>query len=268
MCTATLLPPTAACTTRLVINRDELHTRAEASPPVERAFGEHSALLPIDPDRGGTWVGVNDLGLVLTLLNLNPLKAIPQPRRARPLRSRGGIIPSLLHLATAAEVADYMLSHDPLSTRPFTLLVTDANDLVSVCCDGREMRPHISTRPSAPLMQTSSGLGDHIIAPARRELGEQWFGDDPTTWPDQQDALHRHHWDDRPHLSILMHREDARTVSITTVEVTPDAVTTRYEPIEVLIDSRDATRPLGLPGMRRVPAIKTMTLDIAAGARG
>jgi len=50
-----------------------------------------------------------------------------------------------------------------------------------------------------------------------------------------QDRFHAHSWPDRPELSVLMSRADARTVSITAVEVLPGhglpSVTMAYTPV-------------------------------------
>ena len=46
----------------------------------------------------------------------------------------------------------------------------------------------------------------------------------------QQAAFHPHGWPDRPHLSVCMGRQDARTVSHTLVSLSPDQVALRYHP--------------------------------------
>jgi hypothetical protein len=52
--------------------------------------------------------------------------------------------------------------------------------------------------------------------------------------PETQDRFHRHVWRDRPEISVMMSRGEARTVSVTTVEVvgaghaTPGRVAMEY----------------------------------------
>ena len=65
----------------------------------------------------------------------------------------------------------------------------------------------------------------------------------------QQEAFHRHRWPDRPHLSVCMDRQDARTVSHTVVSLGPDRITLAYHP-----DAPD-----------RPAETLTLTLPIAVG---
>ena len=45
---------------------------------------------------------------------------------------------------------------------------------------------------------------------------------------ERQQAFHAHRWPDRPEVSVLMTRRDARTVSRTAIEVTEARVSLRY----------------------------------------
>jgi hypothetical protein len=85
-----------------------------------------------------------------------------------------------------------------------------------------------------PFMLTSSGLGDELVAPPRRELFDRMitFGEQT---PEAQDAFHRHAWPDRGYLSVRMRRADARTVSYTVVELSVHARNMRYEPAKTRI---------------------------------
>ncbi|MFG0251809.1 MAG: hypothetical protein ACF8NJ_02930, partial [Phycisphaerales bacterium JB038] len=78
MCTVTVIPLAAsddgAGGYRMACNRDELRTRPEALPPVQRTYGDRRAWLPVDPVSDGTWIGLNEVGLALTLLNGNPVR--------------------------------------------------------------------------------------------------------------------------------------------------------------------------------------------------
>ncbi len=68
--------------------------------------------------------------------------------------------------------------------------------------------------------------------------------------PERQDALHRHRWPDRAHLSICMSRPEARTVSITCVEIDADQVRLHYEPVDETGAASEASRiMLSLPRM-------------------
>src|SRR4029079_17631075 len=74
MCTVSIVPDGDRFT--LMSNRDERRGRAVALQPTVATFGARAAIVPIDPVGGGSWLGVNDAGLVAALLNRH---AAPQP---------------------------------------------------------------------------------------------------------------------------------------------------------------------------------------------
>ena len=80
---------------------------------------------------------------------------------------------------------------------------------------------------TSPQLFTSSGLGDQAVEGPRRQLFGEFF-DRPGDRLAQQEAFHRHRWPDRPHLSVCMDRQDARTVSHTVVFLSPDRITLAY----------------------------------------
>ena len=53
----------------LLFSRDERRTRGRARPPEQVSIGGVAALTPTDSDHGGTWIGVNALGLALCVQN-------------------------------------------------------------------------------------------------------------------------------------------------------------------------------------------------------
>jgi len=244
MCTVTVVP--ARDTIRLACNRDELRSRPVALPPRIQQFGPRRAVLPVDTTSGGTWVAVNDAGLALALLNVNGKKgsyatpAVPQ--------SRGKIIPALLHADTPLSAAFSALTLDPTQYAPFRLLLVNRRGGVEVNSDGTRIRLVWRIGLSSPKLFTSSGLGDQVVEGPRRQLFGEFF-DRPGDRLARQDVFHLHRWPDRPHLSVCMDRQDARTVSHTVVSLGPDRVTLTYHP-----DAPD----------RPAEAV-TLTLPIAVG---
>lgn len=234
MCTVTVIPLDArGGGTRLACNRDESHRRPPAESPRIQRFGARQAILPIDPVSGGTWIAVNDAGLILTLLNVYP----PAENGGTPLicsseshQSRGIIIPALLHLDCAEEVADrFGALVDVRRFPPFRLVAVDEVLVADVRGGGGGVSVRRTPRDGRPLLFTSSGLGDPIVERPRRALFEETFagsGADAV----RQDAYHRHSWPQRRDVSVCMFRDKARTVSYTVVEVRGDAVSLRYHP--------------------------------------
>jgi len=232
MCTVTIVPHREGF--RLVCNRDELDTRPASTAPERHEIPPRVATYPTDPLSGGTWIGVNDKGLAMTILNRTDTAGA---ERLAP-RSRGLIVPSLLghDLARAAVAAAGGL--DPAAYEPFHLVVTDGTGAGLVSSDGGETSTHWFSL-DRPLLFTSSGLGDALVEGPRRRLFEQMVLEAEDSWLDGQSRFHRHRWPDRPELSVWMKRAGARTVSRSLIDVTPGGgIDFRHE----LFDSSGADR--------------------------
>lgn len=76
MCTVSW--DTSSTADLLWFNRDEQRSRSVAEPPRQHNLPEGlSVLSPVDPDGGGTWIGVNECGLIVCLLNAYDLGTPP-----------------------------------------------------------------------------------------------------------------------------------------------------------------------------------------------
>src|SRR5581483_9862095 len=131
-----------------------------------------------------------------------------------PGRSRGAIIPALLEAASPAAaltVLERVVRYPDFA--PFRLVLVGNGVGADVRWDGRQ--PMVMNRliGGAPLLFTSSGLGDHLVEGVRRELFDDLFGGPANGWEAAQDAFHRHRWPGREHLSVNMERASSRTVS-------------------------------------------------------
>lgn len=244
MCTVSIIPvfdgdPALRGGFRVVCNRDENHSRPPAAAPKWRNIGNTTAraIWPMDLEAGGTWIGAAEHGLCLCLLNLNLEPPGSFLGRGK-LRSRGLLIPELLAGRDLEEVEAGLRAADLRQVAPFRLI---AIDLVALgLCDPRVLEARWDHRElqmtwhgGMPVCFVSSGLGDSMVQP-RLDLFEEAVVA-PGATPERQDAFHRHMWPDRPEISVLMSREDARTVSVTTLEVRHDAAGARgsmnYEPV-------------------------------------
>lgn len=191
--------------------------------------------MPIDPESDGTWIAMNDAGLVATMLNANAPGG--SPRRtwdglgdsSMGLQvSRGAIIPQLMACSDVGVIERVLQRLNPRLYSPFRLLATDG---VTLLIAGRERDSVIVTTATwddQPVMLTSSGLGDAVVEPPRRGLFRQMFDCDPRQWPNVQDQFHRHRFPGQPHVSVNMSRADARTVSHTVIERDGDRVMMAY----------------------------------------
>jgi hypothetical protein len=164
------------------------------------------------------------------------------------------IIPRLLGEGADAVTSLKRTSLDTFA--PFRLLVADfgagGNPRIRLArWDGHALS--VVLLAGAPLCLVSSALGDAKVE-SRRDLFRETVEPAPT--PESQDQFHLHAWPDKPHLSILMSRDAARTVSITTVEVQPfgsdcsvrmmyQPVFEQLQPVEIPSPAARSGGPLG-----------------------
>jgi hypothetical protein len=209
---------------RVTFNRDERRTRPPARPPHQHIYDDRVAVHPIDPLGGGTWIAMSSAGLVFALLN----GYSENDSRTRPTtaKSRGLIIPALLGADTLHVATMRVQAIDPAAFLSFRLVIVGDAGAREVVCDGRQlecrdvreggsgggaagegeawMRSSSSVRPEIVLPHRG-GMFRHDVAPSRSAAAQDRF------------HLTRHATD--PALGVLLEREDARTVSVTTVEV-------------------------------------------------
>jgi len=221
MCTVSIVPDEHGF--RLMSNRDERRDRATALLPQIQRFGLRAAILPIDPVGGGSWIGVNDAGLVAAVLNRHS----PQPPGAPPTSSRGLLVRHALACDSLDTAQTAMRALDPGAFQPFRLVLVQNRRIALVAGDGRALVSAESTCEQ-PYMFTASSLGDAFVDSPRRRLFECLMGHSGD-WQQGQRAFHRHQWTDKREISVLMEREDAVTVSRTVVEVAKGSVALEYE---------------------------------------
>lgn len=224
MCTVTLVP--APDGVRLACNRDERRERAAALPPATHRLGDRIAVFPVDPVGGGTWIGINDAGLAVALLNRTPAEPVhPAPR---PRRSRGLIVPHLLECASTAEAVARAHAIDPQDHELFRLVIVSAADGWLVTSDGVGAWCE-RLDVSHPVIVTSSSLGDHLVYPPRARLFHAFLRAQREDRVAAQERVHDHQWPSHPEMSVRMARADARTVSRTFVTLVPGRARMTYE---------------------------------------
>ncbi len=231
MCTVSIVPDGNRFT--LMSNRDERRDRAVAHQPTVATFGTRAAIVPIDPVGGGSWLGVNDAGLVATVLN----RHAAQKPDARSFCSRGLIVRDALACDSLDAARQAVLALDAAAFQPFLLVLVQNRRIALVAGDSRELAS-VDAALDHPYMFTASSLGDVFVDLPRRRLFECLMRD-PGRRPQGQQLFHRHQWIDKREISVLMEREDAATVSRTVVDVSARCVALEYES---LIPSRPAQR--------------------------
>lgn len=217
MCTLSIIT-TPSGGYRVVHSRDEQRSRGRAYPPATRTLESGQQIHhPTDIDAGGTWVVSDDDGVTAGVLNYQTDGAV----NPNPTQSRGMIPLLLIQEGDPVSMLKKLSSTDLSVYACFTAFgVAATNDGPRVMIAQWNAKELIVVRtgaePFEPVVVASSGLGDEIVQ-CRVPLFEEMVAPDQT--PEIQDAFHMHHWDDEPQASVLMSRENARTVSITTIEV-------------------------------------------------
>ena len=232
MCTISIVPVDVGF--RLMCNRDERMARPVAEGPRRVNVAGMEATFPADPRSGGTWIGVNEAGLTVALLNrtANAVNrdALAGAFRAIEERSRGDIVPRLLGARDMPHLLEAVRAIDPTPYRPFRVVGVWRHELLVATTVGRcvtvELRQLIR-----PVAFTSSSLDDATAERLRLPLFDALVANavDPIV---PQRVFHGHQWDHCPQFSVRMRRADACTVSRSTVNVTlGHAASLEYEPL-------------------------------------
>lgn len=256
MCTLTIIPSLDSfAIARVVMNRDEQRTRPHAYPP-RVIDASPRCLMPTDPQSGGTWIAASDAGLVFALLNVNP-PTTPAASSTPIVRlSRGIIIPHLARLTSIPQAAAAALALDFDRFPPFRLIITDGQQLIELVSSLTGPTINHIPRLRSPFFATSSGLGDHLVEPPRREHFNRLFTTaNANDWLERQESFHLARYDEAPQLGVLMSRAEASTVSITCVDLTPTQIVMRYHTVDDQFDHRQPRVP---------PSAHTLKLDRAA----
>ncbi|HWP57828.1 MAG TPA: NRDE family protein [Candidatus Acidoferrales bacterium] len=135
-------------------NRDEHHDRPSAAPQILRdkplVYGGK------DLRAGGTWLGVNEHGLFVGVLNRRA-----EPLESAPLRSRGLLCLDLLAAKDAAHARQALGDHEAFSYRPFNLVFGDPRAAFAAYNEGGRifcfpLAAGVHVFGNAPLRETTS----------------------------------------------------------------------------------------------------------------
>ncbi len=114
----------------LAANRDEYLDRP-AEKPALRRVGQRGVLAPRDLQAGGTWLGLNDAGVVAALTN--------RPCRSpdASARSRGLVVLDALGAGSAVEAIEVLAGAPEGAYNPFNFFVSDAERAFAATCEGK-----------------------------------------------------------------------------------------------------------------------------------
>ncbi len=180
MCTVIIhRAPEAPWPTLIAANRDEMSNRSWHPPA--RHWDDHPHVIAgKDEEAGGTWMGVNDDGLLAAVLN-RPGSLGP----AKGKRSRGELPLEALSHSEAKEAAEALAHLDGRAYRGFNLVIADALDAFWLRSTGENATIEAHIIPPGVSMVTANDLNDHVSLRVSRYL--PLFQGAETPNPDRND---------------------------------------------------------------------------------
>lgn len=232
MCTLTWWPINqASATYGVFFNRDESVRRSPAQPPAVYGDDGSRFICPIDPDGGGTWIWVNEAGIIGCILNNYSATA--------PVRnpvSRGLLLKSLAVHRNVADIEAAMGKIDYFRYRGFHLLFFNGREALLYDWDGDRLQRRHGGPADLPL--TTSGFRPREVVAYRRDLwrrSRQWQlfgGRDEGLDLQRLERFHGCHDPDYPAYSPLMVRAGSRTVSQSRVRVDGAQISFGYSQVD------------------------------------
>jgi uncharacterized protein with NRDE domain len=149
----------------ILSNRDEAYDRPAGGWDWRGSVKNRFA--PVDLEAGGTWIGLNRLGVVVALTNIFP------GQEGEGFRSRGALVTDMLYLERAADaptaMADTFANH---SYNKFNLLVADPRRAFVFSWAGDELE-RFDLRPGA--YQVDNIPFDGMRRPSPDIVNEVWL---------------------------------------------------------------------------------------------
>lgn len=209
----------------LGMNRDEKLARVAALPAARHRLASRDVLFPSEPS-GGTWIGVNDAGTTLALINWYSVSA----RVAAHAVSRGEVVKLALTSDSPALVEGALKELLLVQVNPFRLI--GAFPLHKAVIEWRWNLKRLERIEHH--WRTNTWISSSFDEPgAQQERGKAFkeaLRQSSVETADWLCQLHRSHIPKRSPYSTCMHREDAATVSYTELIVSRHKAIMRYTP--------------------------------------
>jgi len=212
MCTVTFIPRRKGY--RLGMNRDEQRSRVKGRPPEPVGRDGCVSLSPSEP-KGGTWIGLNDRGITLALINWY---SVTHRAGKRPV-SRGEIIPAARAAGSPDEVVAALRSLPLRRVNPFRLIGVFPGLQLIVEWRWDLQRLVARRHPWTARQWISSGFDEPKAQRVRGATFRQARQQASFGSLDWLRRLHRSHAPEPGPFSTCMHRSNAVTVSYTEVNV-------------------------------------------------
>ena len=207
---------------QLLFNRDEKLTRKPALAPRLVVRNGTRFLAPLDGDFGGTWIGTNEFGVSVCLLNGAKL-AGSDIHPTAPRCSRGLLLPDLLPLPSIVAICDKIQEADLSVFAPFTLAVLEPGHPAAIWKWDGSNKWRRSEAADRFMLTSSSFDPERVRLKRQQEYSQVRDGDGLVDF-------HRSHSPARSAYSTCMHRADAKTVSFSWIQVSSRETDFFYTP--------------------------------------
>lgn len=147
----------------IAANRDESYARPAAPPAVDGSAPR--VLAGHDLHAGGTWMGVNELGIFVGLTNQRTYRA-PDPAA----RSRGEVVRSALSARSLGEIEAQLARLEPASYNAFNLLFGDGERLLAAYARPELARVEVETAPAGVGVLPNDRIGAPGFPKAERAI--------------------------------------------------------------------------------------------------
>lgn len=210
----------------IAFNRDETILRAKAHPPRQFDTGSQQYIMPIDPDAGGSWICVNQAGLVFALLNNYQGRVKPKSNK---LISRGEIIKALALCDSFEQAKDFMSQLELNKYQPFSVLLVSKDNKFMWEYDGTSVGLIGGALP-AHYFSSAHPEANRVLS-ERLAVANKWHVAEDADLI----ALHRSHlpnnseveFEDRT-FSICMHHTKGHTQSLTYIRLETNVASVKY----------------------------------------
>ena len=205
MCTLTWRRRTGG-SYEVFFNRDEKKTRGVAEPP--KRFEESGVrfLAPRDPDAGGTWMLINERGLLVCLLNRWHEEGTRPPESGGGV-SRGHLVWKMAGLENVPAVEERLRSEELAGVKPFEMIAFDPVGERGWHWNGRRLVPSTLEMPIC----SSSFHFEEVAAARRSRFHELKYA--RSTGRDLLETFHSDTGDGPSASTVRMCRTDAQTMS-------------------------------------------------------
>ena len=221
MCTVTAFQKNAEI--EVFFNRDESRKRQKALPPSLFKLKNTKYIAPIDTDAKGTWILVNEFGIILCLLNYHPKNYFPE--KSSRYETRGEILHKIADVKSIADFKNSLTKINPHSYRPFSLLLI--SHMQNICVTWTPSNNQLEYNENIQLPYSSSSFQTKNVISSRKKLFLA-LADEKEINSDFFFNYHKSHIPEKGPFSVCMHREDAKTVSFSHIIVKQNEIIFKY----------------------------------------